>query len=160
MKSISLYAVAKTKKNKIRGSKRADELIGTLESDYVIGKGGDDVIATLDGNDKIKAGGGDDIITSGTGKDKAWGGKGNDTFVTENGSANNPKEGYVKIMDFEIGDRIEFCGCASAVLEQRGKNVWLTKGDDVKAVIKGVSAEDLDIDFGNKVITFVADPLA
>ena len=152
--------MAKTKKNKIKGSKRADELIGTMQGDYVIGKRGNDVITTLDGNDKIKAGGGDDIITSGTGKDKAWGGKGNDTFVTENGSTKNPKEGYVKIMDFEAGDRIEFCGCASADLVQRGKNVWLIKGDDVKAVIKGVSEEDLDIDYGNKVITFVADPLA
>ena len=142
------------------GSKRADELIGTSENDYVKAKGGDDIITTFEGDDKIKAGKGDDIITSGVGMDKVWGGGGADTFVTENGSTNNPKEGYVKIMDFEIGDRIEFCGCASAVLEQRGKNVWLTKGDDVKAVIKGVSAEDLDIDFGNKVITFVADPLA
>ena len=152
--------MAKSKKNKIRGSKRADELIGTNESDYIIGRGGDDVISTLEGNDKIKGGAGDDIIASGTGKDKAWGGEGNDTFVTENGSINNPKEGYVKIMDFEIGDKIEFCGCASATLEQRGKNVWLTKGDDVKAVVKGVDVEDLEIDYGNKIITFVADPLA
>ena len=152
--------MAKNKKNKIKGSKRADELIGTSRNDYAIGKGGDDVITTFEGNDKIKGGAGDDIITSGTGKDKAWGGKGNDTFVTENGSINNPKEGYVKIMDFEIGDKIEFCGCASATLEQRGKNVWLTKGDDIKAVVKGVDVEDLKIDYGNKMITFVADPLA
>ena len=152
--------MAKNKKNKIRGSKRADELIGTNESDFIIGKGGDDVINALEGNDKIKGGAGDDIITSGTGKDKAWGGKGDDIFVTENGSINNPKEGYVKIMDFEIGDKIEFCGCASATLEQRGKNVWLTKGDDIKAVVKGVDVDDLDIDYGNKIITFAADPLA
>ena len=152
--------MAKNKKNKIRGSKRADELIGTSGNDYVIGKGGDDVITTFEGNDKIKGGAGDDIITSGTGIDKAFGGKGNDTFVTENGSVTNPKEGYVKIMDFEVGDKIEFCGCASATLEQRGKNVWLTKGDDVKAVVKGVDVEDLNVDYGNKVITFATDPLA
>ena len=152
--------MAKNKKNKINGSKRADELIGTSGNDYAIGKGGDDVITTFEGNDKIKGGAGDDIIASGAGKDKAWGGKGDDIFVTENGSVNNPKEGYVKIMDFEVGDKIEFCGCASATLEQRGKNVWLTKGDDVKAVVKGVDVEDLDIDYGNKVVTFAADPLA
>ena len=144
----------------MRGSKRADELIGTAESDVVIAKGGNDTITTYEGNDKIKAGGGNDTITSGVGMDKVWGGKGRDVFVTENGSANNVKEGYMKIMDFEEGDVIEFCGCASATLEQRGKNVWLTKGDDVKAVIKGVSVEDLDIDFGNKIVTFAADPLA
>ena len=152
--------MAKNKKNKLRGSKRADELTGTAGRDVVIAKGGDDIITTFEGNDKIKAGGGDDTITSGTGMDKVWGGKGFDTFVTENGSLNNVKEGYMKIMDFEEGDVIEFCGCASATLEQRGKNVWLTKGDDVKAVIKGVSVEDLDIDFGNKIVTFAADPLA
>ncbi len=152
--------MAKNKKNKIKGSKRADDLIGTSQNDYAIGKGGDDVITTFEGNDKIKGGAGDDIITSGTGKDKAWGGKGDDTFVTEDGSIDNPKEGYVKIMDFEIGDKIEFCGCASATLEQRGKNVWLTKGDDVKAVVKGVDVEELQIDYRSKIITFVADPLA
>ena len=152
--------MAKTKKNKMRGSKRADDLIGTAGKDVVIAKGGDDIITTYGGNDKIKAGDGNDTITSGTGMDKVWGGKGNDVFVTENGSLNNVKEGYVKIMDFEEGDVIEFCGCASATLEQRGKHVWLTKGDDVKAVIKGVKVEDLDIDFDNKVVTFAADPLA
>ena len=152
--------MAKNKKNKMVGGKRADELIGTSGKDVVTAKGGNDTITTYEGNDKIKAGGGDDTITSGTGMDKVWGGKGRDVFVTENGSANNVKEGYMKIMDFEVGDAIEFCGCASATLEQRGKNVWLTKGDDVKAVIKGVTVEELDIDFGNKVVTFVADPLA
>ena len=134
--------MAKNKKNKMRGSKKADILTGTSGKDFVTAKGGDDT------------------ITSGTGMDKVWGGKGFDTFVTENGSLNNVKEGYMKIMDFEVGDVIEFCGCASAKLEQRGKNVWLTKGDDVKAVIKGVSVDELDIDFGNKVVTFAADPLA
>ena len=152
--------MAKSKKNKMSGSKRADELIGTAGKDIVTAKGGDDTITTYEGNDKIKAGGGNDTITSGTGMDKVWGGKGRDVFVTENGSSGNVKEGYMKIMDFEIGDEIEFCGCASATLEQRGKNVWLTKGDDVKAVIKGVSVDELDIDFGNKVVTFAADPLA
>ena len=152
--------MAKNKKNKIRGTKRGDALTGTAGDDFVIGRAGDDIITTYEGNDKIKAGKGNDTITSGVGKDKLWGGEGEDLFVTENGSVNNPKEGYAKIMDFEVGDAIEFCGCASATLEQRGKNVWLTKGEDVKAVIKGVSVEELEIDFDNKLVTFAADPLA
>ena len=146
--------------NKLKGTKRGDALTGSSGRDNVIGRGGDDVIITYEGDDKIKAGKGDDIITSGTGMDTAWGGNGNDVFVTENGSPANPKEGYLKIMDFEVGDTIEFCGCLSAALEQRGKNVWLIKGDDVKAVIKGVDAEDLDIDYSGRVVTFAADPLA
>ena len=59
-------------KNKIIGSKRVDELIGTDGRDIVKAKGGDDVITTFGGKDKIKAGNGDDIITSGEGKDKVW----------------------------------------------------------------------------------------
>ena len=144
----------------MKGTKRGDALIGSEKKDFVIAGKGDDVITTYGGKDKIKAGRGDDIITSGTGMDTAWGGAGNDVFVTENGSPSNPKEGYVKIMDFEVGDKIEFCGCLSAKLEQRGKNVWLIKADDVKAVIKGVDVDDLDIDYSGRVVTFAADPMA
>ena len=66
----------------------------------------------------------------------------------------------MKIMDFEAGDTITFCGCRSTRIEQRGKNAWIVKGDDVKAVVKGVDANDLDIDFTKAVITMSADPLA
>ena len=143
------------KKNKVVGTKRGEDLLGTDGKDIIIGKGGDDVITTYGGKDKIKAGGGNDIITSGEGKDKVWGGAGDDLFVTENGG-----KGYVKIMDFEAGDSIEFCGCANTVMEQRGDDVWITKAGDVKAVIKDFDADDLDIDFGSRLITVVTDPLA
>ena len=66
----------------------------------------------------------------------------------------------MKIMDFEAGDTITFCGCASTRIEQRGKNAWIVKGDDVKAVVKGVDAGDLNIDFDQAVITMSADPMA
>ena len=152
--------MAKNKKNKMRGSKRGDDLIGTSGRDIVNGRGGDDVITTYGGNDKIKGGKGNDVITSGTGKDKVWGQGGADIFVTENGTSKNPKEGYVKIMDFDRDDIIQFCGCASAKLEQRGKNVWLVKNDDVKAVIKGVDVDDLEINYAQRFVAFAADPLA
>ena len=143
------------KKNKIRGTKRGDALLGTKKKDVVTGLGGDDVITTYGGKDKVKGGKGDDIITTGEGMDKAWGGAGDDLFVTENGG-----EGHVKIMDFEAGDSIEFCGCASTLLEQRGDDVWIVKGDDVKAVIRNFDADDLDMDLGAKLITVVADSMA
>ena len=143
------------KKNKIVGTKLGEELIGTNRNDVIIGKRGDDIINTSGGRDKIKAGGGNDIITSGEGKDKVWGGAGDDLFVTENGG-----KGYVKIMDFEAGDSIEFCGCANTVLEQRGDDVWITKAGDVKAVIKNFDTDDLDIDFGSRLITVATDSLA
>ena len=99
--------------------------------------------------------GGDDLISTEEGRYRVFGGEGNDTFETLNGG-----KGYMKIMDFEAGDMIGFCGCASTRIEQRGKNAWIVKGDDVKAVVKGVSASDLTIDFDDGVITLSADPLA
>ena len=152
---------AKTKPNfmakfrKQKGTKRADVLTGSAKRDYIKGLKGDDVIDTYEGNDKVKGGGGDDIITTGIGMDKAWGGSGDDLFVTENNG-----EGFVKIMDFEVGDRIQFCGCLSTRIEMRGKNAYIMKGDDIKAVVKGVDADDLELDYDSKMIFIAPDPLA
>ena len=65
----------------------------------------------------------------------------------------------MKILDFEVGDVIEFCGCRSTRVEQRGKNAWIVKGDDVKAVLKGIDAADLDLDFKEATIALALDPL-
>ena len=125
------------KGKKLRGTNRADELTGTRRKNRVYGRKGDDLIRTEEGRYWL------------------WGGDGNDTFETLNGG-----KGYTKIMDFEEGDIITFCGCATTRIEQRGKNAWIVKGDDVKAVVRGISADDFDIDFGNGVITMSADPMA
>jgi len=129
--------MAKNRRNKLRGTNGADELTGTRRKKFVYGLGGDDIISTPEGRFKV------------------WGGEDNDTFKTLNGG-----KGYMKIMDFEAGDTITFCGCASTRIEQRGKNAWIVKGDDVKAVVKGVDAGDLNIDFDEAVITMSADPMA
>ena len=128
--------MAKNRK-KLRGTEGVDELTGTRRNKFVYGFGGDDLIGTEEGRYRV------------------WGGDGNDTFETLNGG-----KGYMKIMDFEAGDIIGFCGCPATRIEQRGNNAWIVKGDDVKAVVKGVSASDLTIDFDDGVITFSADPLA
>lgn len=128
--------MAKNRK-KLLGTEGVDELTGTRSNKRVYGFGGDDLISTEEGRYRV------------------FGGEGNDTFETLNGG-----KGYMKIMDFEAGDIIGFCGCASTRIEQRGKNAWIVKGDDVKAVVKGVSASDLTIDFDDGVITMSADPLA
>ena len=85
---------------------------------------------------------------------KVYGGKGMDKFVTLNGG-----KGYMKIMDMEAGEVIEFCGCASTEIEQRGKHVWIVKGDDVKAVVRNANADDFEMDFTSRLIT-MTDPLA
>ena len=128
--------MAKNRK-KLLGTEGVDELTGTRSNKRVYGFGGDDLISTEEGRYRV------------------FGGEGNDTFETLNGG-----KGYMKIMDFEAGDMIGFCGCASTRIEQRGKNAWIVKGDDVKAVVKGVSASDLTINFDDGVITLSADPLA
>ena len=63
-------------------------------------------------------------------------------------------------MDFQAVDTITFCGCLGTQLQQRGNDTWVVKGDDVKAVVKGVSAEDLTIDYDLAVINVSTDPLA
>jgi hypothetical protein len=128
--------MAKNRK-KLLGTEGVDELTGTRSKKHVYGFGGDDLIRTEDGRYRV------------------WGGEGDDTFETLNGG-----KGHMKIMDFEASDTIAFCGCASTRIEQRGKDAWIVKGDDVKAVVKGVSASDLTIDFDDGVITMSADPLA
>ena len=128
--------MAKNRK-KLRGTEGVDELTGTRRNKFVYGFGGDDLIRTEEWRHRV------------------WGGEGDNTFETLNGG-----KGYVKIMDFEASDTIAFCGCASTRLEQRGKDAWIVKGDDVKAVVKGVSASDLTIDFDDGVISMSADPLA
>ena len=124
-------------RKKLRGTDGVDELTGTRRNKLVYGFGGDDLIRTEEGRYRV------------------FGGDGNDTFETLNGG-----KGYMKIMDFEAGDIIGFCGCASTRIEQRGKNAWIVKGDDVKAVVKGVSSSDLTIDFDAYIVTMSADPLA
>ena len=128
--------MAKNRK-KLLGTEGVDELTGTRRNKFVYGFGGDDLIGTEEGRYRV------------------WGGEGDDTFETLNGG-----KGYMKIMDFEASDTIAFCGCASTRIEQRGNNAWIVKGDDVKAVVMGVSASDLTIDFDDGVITMSADALA
>ena len=125
------------RKKKLRGTDGPDELTGTKKKKRIYGFGGDDLIRTEEGRYKV------------------FGGDGADTFETLNGG-----KGHMTIMDFEAGDTITFCGCASTRIEQRGKNAWIVKNDDVKAVVRGVAAEDLQIDFDQAVIFLAADPLA
>ena len=124
----------KNKKRKLRGTSGSDELTGLISNQRIYGLAGDDIISTLE--DKFKV----------------WGGKGRDTFVTLNGG-----DGYLQVMDFEVGDKIQFCGCASTRIEQKGRNAWIVKSSDVKAVLRGVDADELHLDFTQGLIAFAAD---
>ena len=122
--------------NRIRGTAKNDVLTGSKKRDFIAGFRGDD------------------IIDGGEGKDRAWGGKGNDVFVTVDGG-----KGYLVIHDFKRGNNvIEFCGCPSTQLVQKGDNVRIVKDDDIKAVVRGVTKDELEIDFINRVITLISYP--
>ena len=115
----------------------------------------DDVLTGTQKNERIRGHAGDDIIDSGAGMDKVWGMKGRDRFVTK-GFA----KGYMKIMDIEDGEVIEFCGCPQIRLVQRRKNVWIKLGDDVKAVVVNAKADNFAIDYTKDIIEYVPDSLA
>ena len=132
--------MAKNRRNKLRGTNGPDELTGTRRKRRIYGRGGDDIISAPEG------------------RYFAWGGDDADTFETLNGG-----KGFMKIMDLEPEDKITFCGCASTRIEQfgkKGQHARIVKGDDIKAIVKGVDADDLDIDFTKAVITMNPDPLA
>ena len=135
----SFLTMARKRKNsrKIKGTDREEVLTGTKRRNVIWGYEGDD------------------RIESGEGMDKAYGGPGDDTFVTVNDG-----KGYVKIMDFQAGDSIEFCGCSATTIEMRKGESWIVNGNDVMAVAKGVEAVDLKIDFEERVITFNYDLFA
>ena len=124
----------KNKKRKLRGTSGSDELTGLISNQRIYGLAGDDIISTVEGEFKV------------------WGGKGRDTFVTLNGG-----DGYLQVMDFEVGDKIQFCGCASTRIEQKGRNAWIVKSNDVKAVLRGVDPDELHLDFTQGLIAFAAD---
>jgi Ca2+-binding RTX toxin-like protein len=132
--------MAKKRRRRLRGTNGADELTGTRRKRWIYGRGGDDIISAPEG------------------RYRAWGGDDADTFKTLNGG-----KGFMRIMDFEVGDTITFCGCASTRIEQfgkKGQHARIVKGDDIKAIVNNVKAEDLNIDFENAVITLNPDPLA
>lgn len=143
----------------IETSKGNDRVWAGAGSDVVVagdganriwGGGGGDMLSTGSGNDVVRGGRGDDVITTGEGLDKAFGGAGADVFVTVDGG-----KGHVRVMDFEVDDVILFCGCKATRKEQRGKNTWIIKGSDVKAVIKNVSVDDIDIDYSSQIIAMI-----
>lgn len=127
-------------------AKSRNRLVGTPDRDFLTG--------TSQKTD-VYGRGGDDIITSQQGVYRVWGEAGRDQFVTL-----NDVKGYMKIMDLEIGETILFCGCPATRIEQRGRDAWITKGSDVKAVVVGTHADDLLLDVSTRSITLMADPLA
>ena len=115
----------------LRGSEGIDRITGT--------KRGEDIYGTE----------GDDWIDGGGGKDKIWGKGGADKFkIPDIGKS------HAEIIDYVDGvDKIEFCGCGSTQITTKGGNSHISKRGDLEAIILGVRADELEMDFYNKIIS-------
>jgi Ca2+-binding RTX toxin-like protein len=82
--------------NVIRGTNKADRLVGTTGDDVILGLRGRDKIRARPGNDKVDGGGGrdritgkkgDDVLSGGPGRDRIKGGSGDDRLFADAGGA-------------------------------------------------------------------------
>ena len=70
----------------VTGTNHSDTLTGNLDTNVVLGLGGNDKLFGLAGNDTLNGGFGNDRLFGGLGKDKLIGGKGNDLLQGDAGN--------------------------------------------------------------------------
>ena len=116
--------------NAIKGTKKADKLVGTSGNDSIsglAGKGndslsgykgndtldggkGNDILLGYAGKDYLLGGKGNDSLSGGSGKDTLWGGAGDDTLLGGSGKdvfIYKPGEGTDTIIDYQSGDMLK-----------------------------------------------------
>ncbi|KAJ8908605.1 hypothetical protein NDN08_005310 [Rhodosorus marinus] len=145
----------------IRGTKQADNIVGTdadeiiyagAGDDIIDGKGGDDIIYTGigddrasggDGNDLVVGGKGDDQLRGNAGKDRLRGGDGDDVVFGGSGSdfVDGGATGDNKI--YGGGGRDKMFGGSGDDLLKGGKGDDLMKGDYGEDEIHGNGGDDL-----------------
>ena len=76
----------------IRGSSRADELIGGTTDQKLYGKGGNDLLDGKAGNDQLRGGGGSDWLFGDAGNDRLLGGGGKDLLQGASQNRANEKD--------------------------------------------------------------------
>ncbi|MEM1169299.1 MAG: DUF6851 domain-containing protein [Cyanobacteria bacterium P01_H01_bin.35] len=135
--------------NKIMGTRRDDELIGTDVNDYIHSGPGNDTIEGLDGNDLIHSGKGDDIINAGGGRDIIGADRGDDIITGGTGADMfdfRSDYGNDIITDFEDGiDLIRLRGgleFEDLTIAQVGSDTSIT-GDELSITLQGVVASDI-----------------
>ena len=108
----------------IRGTNKADRLIGTPGNDVIAGFEGNDFIDGRGGNDTICAGSGNDTIVTRSGRDFVDGGKGNDRI--------NAGDGNNKVIDKYGNNHITAGGGADAIYTGPGNDTIVSgDGDDI-----------------------------
>lgn len=78
--------VGTNKRDRIKGTPRADVIVGLGSNDIINGKAGDDLICAGGGNDVIRGKKGDDRINGGPGGDAMFGLAGDDDLIGKGGS--------------------------------------------------------------------------
>jgi uncharacterized delta-60 repeat protein len=79
--------IGTNKRNRLKGTRRADVIVALGGNDKVDGRGGNDVICGGSGNDSVAGGPGKDRVYGDSGKDSLKGGHGNDSL--DGGSGND-----------------------------------------------------------------------
>ena len=111
---------------------KSDVMSGKKGNDNLWGYGGNDKIYGGSGNDILNGGKGSDLLVGGKGIDKLIGGKGKDIFKLSTG------KGYDLIHDFKNKEDKIFIGSMKKLkLKNKGKDVYIYKGNDLIAKVKG-----------------------
>ena len=98
--------------------------------------GGNDIVYGNKESNTLNGGTGNDLIVGGKGKDKLIGGKGKDIFKLSTGY------GYDVIEDFEDKQDKIFIGSMKKLkLKNKGNDVYIYKGKDLLAKVKGAKDE-------------------
>ena len=153
--------------NVLLGGDGDDIVLGKKFDDYLIGNDGDDTLKGQNGNDELFGGdgddellgqngddylsgdNGDDIINGGNGSDFLAGGAGADVFVFDSFGSNS---GVDTVSDFDLlEDSIVVDSSAAVTFSDGADGAEMFVGGSLAAIFAGVSAADLDDDYGTAV---------
>ena len=123
------------------------EIIGTADPDSLTGKGVDEIIKGLEGNDTLSGKGGDDWLNGGEGDDLLEGGHDSDIFVL------TPNYGTDTITDFEDG--VDFLGLdggltfgqLSIATVDNNTQISITHSGEILAKLTGIAEDITEADF-------------
>jgi len=132
---------------RIQGSFRDDNIIGSEGRDFLNGGSGNDNINGSGGNDRLSGGNGTDVLIGGTGNDLLIGGDGDDIFTFFDSDT-----GSDIIQDFVSGDTIDLQGFSNLftlddildLAAQIGDDIVITFNTDTSLTLQNIQLADLE----------------